>query len=169
MAGYFRNIFKTLNECGVRYLVVGGVAVNLYGVLRTTADLDIIVNLTEENILLLVKALEKLGYKPKVPINIKEFADPEIRNRWIEEKGMKVLGVYPSDRQLGEIDIFVTEPFDFDEAYQKRIDFDVGDGIIVPVVSLDDLIYLKKESARSQDLADIEALEILKGIQEKKK
>ncbi len=163
MAGFFKNIFRTLNEEGVRYLVVGGVAVNLYGVLRATADIDLVVQLSVENVLLLAKALKKLGYKPKIPVTIEDFANPENREKWIDEKEMKVFALYPSDRELGTMDIFVREPFDFDKAYANRTTINVA-GVNIPVVSIDDLIYLKKEAARNQDLADIEALEILKRI-----
>jgi hypothetical protein len=37
---YYLDLFRTLNERNVRYLVVGGLAVNLYGVPRVTQDVD---------------------------------------------------------------------------------------------------------------------------------
>lgn len=36
----YANIFKNLNDAGIKYLVVGGIAVNLYGYKRFTADMD---------------------------------------------------------------------------------------------------------------------------------
>ena len=165
MAGFIKNIFRTLNNEEVRYLVVGGVAVNLYGVVRATADIDIVVKLSHENVLRLSKAMDRLGYVPKIPVTIEDFADPEKRESWIRDKGMIVFSLYRPPRTLGSIDVFVREPFDFEEAYSRRHVEVVGD-IEIPLVSIDDLIYLKKEAARTQDLADIEALEALKEIRE---
>ena len=38
----FEKVFRELNKTRVKYLVVGGVAVNLYGYLRFTGDLDLL-------------------------------------------------------------------------------------------------------------------------------
>lgn len=161
MAGFYRNIFRTLNAEKVRYLVVGGVAVNLYGVLRATADLDLVIELTEEDILSFTRAMGKLGYKPRVPVKIEDFADPEKRRNWIEEKNMLVFSLHNPQFRLGNIDVFVDEPFDFDEAYARRHVIFIDD-IEIPLANIDDLIYLKKQASRNQDLADIEGLEIIK-------
>jgi hypothetical protein len=62
----------------------------------------------------------------------------------------------PADSTF-EVDIFVREPFDFEAAYQRRIEAPLGTGLAT-VVSLEDLLALKREAGRPQDLADIEAL-----------
>ena len=69
------------------YLVVGGVAVNLYGVLRTTADLDLMVHLRDgDNAHGFVAAMKELNYKPRAPVNADDFADPLKRQEWIQDK-----------------------------------------------------------------------------------
>ena len=50
VSGIFKEIFKALNKGGVKYIVVGGVAVNLHGYLRATGDLDILVLLETSNL-----------------------------------------------------------------------------------------------------------------------
>jgi len=50
MAQRFEPVLKGLSDAGVRYLVVGGVAVVLHGHLRTTGDLDLVVELSPENL-----------------------------------------------------------------------------------------------------------------------
>ncbi|RKZ30328.1 hypothetical protein DRQ36_05960 [bacterium] len=161
MAGFFRNIFRTLNEERVKYLVVGGLAVVLHGAPRFTADVDMMVDLTEKNVLKLWKALIKIGYRPRIPVEAKDFADPAKRRSWIEEKNMKVFQFVNPDRPIEGVDIFVENPIDFAEAYSRRKEVQLGD-IAIPIASLDDLIYLKKEAARAKDLADIGALEDIK-------
>lgn len=59
----FKRLFNTLNKCGVEYLVCGGIAVNLYGIERATADIDITVSLDEENLNRFVSAAKKTWLK----------------------------------------------------------------------------------------------------------
>ena len=51
MTGAIERVLAALNAAEVRYLVVGGVAVVLHGYLRTTADLDLVVELETDNVL----------------------------------------------------------------------------------------------------------------------
>ena len=46
----FERLFSALNRSKVRYLVVGGIAVNLYGIERATADIDLVVDLEDRNL-----------------------------------------------------------------------------------------------------------------------
>jgi hypothetical protein len=77
-----------LNAAGVRYLVVGGLAVNAHGYLRTTVDLDLVVQLHPENVVRGLNALEGIGYKPRIPVTAEQFADQSLRDSWREEKGI---------------------------------------------------------------------------------
>lgn len=81
----FKRLFDTLNKCGVEYLVCGGIAVNLYGIERATADIDITVSLDEENLDRFVSAAKKLGLKPKMPVKLEELTDHRKREEWRDE------------------------------------------------------------------------------------
>jgi len=147
-----------LNEAGVRYLVVGGVAVVLHGHLRTTADLDLVVQLDSANVLRAVRALASLGYRPRAPVPAEQLADASARASWIREKGLAVFSLWSSRFPGLEVDLFVSEPFNFDEAYARALSV-LLDNVTVTVVSLEDLLTLKQQAARPIDLADVEALE----------
>jgi hypothetical protein len=75
-AGDFDMIFAVLQRAGVRYLVVGGVAVVLHGHPRFTADLDLVVALDPKNARAAIEALGVLGYRPRAPVSGALFADP---------------------------------------------------------------------------------------------
>lgn len=150
----FRNLFSSLNSEGVKYLVAGGIAVNLYGIERATADLDIVLKLDRENIMRFIEVAKEMGLKPKIPVNIDDFADSEKRKGWIEEKGMMVFSLYDSKNPFFLLDIFVQIPFDFKEVYKKREKIRFEDTII-PVVPIAELIKMKEGSGRPQDRADI--------------
>lgn len=157
MGSDIEDVLAALGAAQVRYLVVGGVAVVLHGQLRTTADLDLVVQLNADNVERAVTALEGLGYRPRAPVPAKSLADPAIRKSWVEDKGLTVFSMWSSKRPTLEVDIFVEEPFDFDGAYQRGVRV-LLDGTEAMVVSLEDLLSLKEQAGRPQDIADVEAL-----------
>ncbi|OGR89545.1 MAG: hypothetical protein A2992_03855 [Elusimicrobia bacterium RIFCSPLOWO2_01_FULL_59_12] len=154
----YEDLFQELQTAGVRYLVVGGVAVLLHGFVRTTADLDLMVALDSDNLAIFLDLMKRRGYKPKVPVSIEEFADPKKRQSWIVEKGMKVFSLIHPQKLQELIDVFVDEPIPFAEAYHRREKVKIG-ASEVSVIGAEDLITLKKKSGRPQDLEDIRALE----------
>lgn len=165
---YYEDVFLEFNNKKVRYLVVGGVAVNLYGVPRMTMDLDLMVEMSKNNLLNLIGVLENLGYKPKVPVRATDFVDPEKRIRWQKEKNMVVFTFTHSHLPYQQVDIFLVNPIDFEEAYSAKKVIIARDTKI-PLLSIDHLISLKKELGREQDLSDVEALEKIKEILKKGK
>ena len=155
------RVLVALEEAGVRYLLVGGVAVVLHGYLRTTADLDLILALDEDNVARAGEALGGLGYRPRAPVDLAGLADPEQRRAWIEAKGLTVLSLWSPEQPALELDLFVEEPLDFESAHGRAVRTDLGP-CEASVVSLDDLLSLKRRAGRPRDLEDIEALEALR-------
>lgn len=51
------SVCKRLNEVKVKYVLIGGFAMNYYGFLRATGDIDLLVNLLEDNISKIKNAL----------------------------------------------------------------------------------------------------------------
>jgi hypothetical protein len=139
-------------------MVAGGIAVNLYGIERATADIDIILDLEGENLLKFVEVAKKLGLKPRVPVKLEDFIDPEKRLSWITDKGMKVFSLYDPENCFFVLDVFVEMPFNFNEAYKQRKKMKFEDTAI-PIVSMKDLIEMKKKAGRPQDRADVFYLE----------
>ena len=137
----FKKLFSALNQKNVKYMVVGGIAVNLYGIERATADVDIIINLVKENLMNFDDAVKGLGLKPKLPVKLDEFLDAEKRKEWIKEKGIMVFSLYEVKNPFFLLDIFVDEPFDFDAVYKQRkiIRIQVfsveGGGVLLPAPS----------------------------------
>lgn len=165
---YYENIFRELNKRYVKYLVVGGIALVLHGVVRLTVDLDLMVDLDKRNLIKFINTLESLGYKPKVPVKALDFVDTKNREKWGKEKGMKVFSFYQPKRPFEIIDIFIDEPIDFNKAYRNRKVIRVKN-ISIPIVSTEDLKKLKSISAREQDIADIKALDELDKIKNEKR
>ncbi|MFH1683770.1 MAG: hypothetical protein ABIA67_02675, partial [Candidatus Margulisiibacteriota bacterium] len=138
--------------------VIGGIAVNLYGIQRATGDIDLMLAMDEKNLLKFVAITKKLGLTPKVPVKAESFAKIENLKKWRKEKNMKVFTFIHPDNPYIIIDIMTEDYIPFDEAYKKKKTTTAW-GITLSVISIEDLIKLKKISGREIDLADIESLE----------
>ena len=90
---FYVDLFRELEKFEVRYLLVGGVAVNLHGIGRLTADIDLMLALDAENLSKFVSVGKVLGLKPIVPIALADVADAAKVKSWIEEKGNARVGV----------------------------------------------------------------------------
>lgn len=154
-------VVETLNIAGVRYLIVGGLAVNAHGYFRATNDLDLVVALEPLNIESALHVLEKIGYRPKIPVTAAQFADRAVRESWIRDKHMVVLQLWSDDHRRTPIDIFVQEPFPFPEEAARAVYREVYPGVSAPFVSLPALLAMKRAAGRTKDLLDLENLENL--------
>ena len=152
----FEALAAALERAEVRYLVAGGLAVNAHGYVRFTKDIDLVIQLSAENIERAFAALASLGYRAAVPIVATQFADPAQRVAWIREKGMKVLNFQSDQHRFAPVDVFVIEPFDFDEEHDKALQGDVAPGLVVRFVSIPTLIAMKEAAGRPNDLMDIQ-------------
>jgi hypothetical protein len=161
MIGEIEEILDAPNRARVRYLVVGGVAVVLHGYLRTTADLDLVIQLQRENVLRAMRALGELKYRPRAPVPAEAFAESELREQWIREKGLAVFSLWSPAHPTLEIDFFVAEPFDFDSVYSRCLRVPL-ENTEVTVIALDDMIALKRRVGRPRDLEDVAALESIR-------
>ncbi len=161
----FEPIFEALDAAGVRYVVVGGVAVVLHGHARLTADLDLAVDLASEPAGAVITALTTMGFLPRAPVNAADFADASARQRWIEQQGMTVFSMWDPSNPLRSVDLFTENPIDFEELWANSQLVDLS-GTSARVASIPDLIRLKRISARPLDLADIEALEAIQTREE---
>jgi hypothetical protein len=155
---HLEQIFGALQGAEVRYLVVGGMAVIAHGHVRTTKDIDLVVALEPENLKRALVALTAIGYRPKIPVPATDFADPVKRASWVSEKGMMVFQLVSDRFRFEPLDIFVTEPFDFEAEYGRAIWKELNAEVSIPVVSVRQLLALKRAAARPQDLADIAEL-----------
>ena len=147
-------VFRALQERRVRFLLVGGAAVIAHGYGRLTYDLDLVIHLVPDNVIAAFEALGSLGYRPRQPVTAVQFADAATRQSWIEHKNMKVLNLQSDRHPETTIDIFVIEPFDFDQEYSRAVIQELAPGCPVPLVSLDTLIQMKEAVGRPRDLDD---------------
>ena len=150
----FKKIFSCLNGKSVQYLVVGGVAVNLYGIERATADLDLVVLLEKSNLERFIEAIHELGLRPKMPVKLEDLVDDEKRKSWIIDKNMKVFALYDPQNPFFLLDVLIDAPFDVAAMRSRRKELPLEDTVI-PIAAIEDLISMKEGTDRPQDRADV--------------
>ena len=144
------RILRALAEYKVDYVLIGGLAVQTYGHVRTTNDADLIPAPTPRNLARLADALRSLDARvlnadvDAVEIDAKMLPRATIWQFATRDGGIDVMHDVPGGRPYEELR---------DGALLVRL----GD-IEVPVVGLDDLIHMKLSRGRPIDLADVAAL-----------
>lgn len=138
-----KEFVRLLDSHDVRYMVVGGAAVNVLGFIRMTEDLDFWLERSETNAERTLAAIAEFGFEG-------EFSKADL----LDPKAVLMLGRPPN-----RIDLLTwISGREFADCYERRTYEDL-DGLTVPMISLEDLIANKKASGRHKDLADVEEFE----------
>ncbi|MCM8783182.1 MAG: hypothetical protein NC818_00160 [Candidatus Omnitrophica bacterium] len=153
----YLGIFRELNKEKINYILVGGLAVNFWGIPRMTYDIDLLLYLEDKNLKRFFQLVKKWGFKPKAPVELEDFLDKKKRDFWIRDKNMKAFTLVNSRWAISEIDIIINTPLDYKKAIKKVKKF-VLKTIPIPVISLEDLIKMKEGSTRLQDKNDVKNL-----------
>lgn len=154
----FEPLFDALNRADVRYVVVGGVAVVLHGFARLTGDVDLAIDLRPAEARKAVAAFQRLGLRPRLPVDPMQLADPAVRGSWVREKEMRVFTFLDPANPMLVVDCFAEDVLPFDDLWGRSEVRDLT-STTVRVASIADLITLKRHAGRPQDLQDIAALE----------
>lgn len=149
------RICSALAAAGIRYAIVGGHAVALHGAVRGTVDIDIALAWSRKALVATEQALARLGLVSRLPVSAGQIYD--FRKEFVENRNLLAWNFYdPNDLSL-QVDVLID--YDLKGKRTKRIR--LGDGSIT-VLSLNDLIEMKRKSGRPQDLEDVAALKRLK-------
>lgn len=167
LADRYLGIIDALERAGVRYVVAGGIAVNLHGFARFTKDLDLLLDLEPNNALRGMQALAGFGLRPRVAVSLEDFADASKREDWFTNRSMLVFQVWHPDDPFCTVDVFIRNPVDFEELWMRSVVNQIG-SVACRIVSIDDLIAMKRAAGRPQDLRDIESLEQIKRLRQER-
>jgi len=165
----YENILREFQKQKVKYVLVGGIAVNLLGSLRSTSDLDILVEMSNENLSKVVMILKKNGFHVKQPVDPMGIVDKNTREDWIKNKDMKAFNFYKGNAldTLKEVDIVICSPVSYKRAQKTAVRIKVSN-ITLPVISIDNLVKMKKKSGRTVDKFDVTELKKIKRLKKKK-
>jgi predicted nucleotidyltransferase len=151
-------LLQRLTEAGVDFVVIGGVAVFFQGYARFTKDLDIVYATNAANLERLGDVLVALGARLRGIDEDVPFV-PDART-------LKRTTILTLDTSLGSIDLLVDpDGADRYEPMRERADVVELDGVEFRIVSLDDLLSMKRAAGRPQDIADVDALLTVRRVQ----
>ena len=151
------DVFRALDDAGVRHVVVGGLAVVLHGHARLTVDLDLVVDLAPDPAARAMQVLTSLGLLPRLPVDARTFADATVRQQWVQERNLQVFSLHDPADPFREVDVFATTPVPFEELFADA-DLVRVDDVLVRVASVPHLIVMKEAAGRPQDVQDVAAL-----------
>ncbi|RYG26732.1 hypothetical protein EON82_02220 [bacterium] len=142
---------------GLRYVLVGGLAVMIHGGTRITQDADIAVAFDLENRRRLVEALRPLNPRP---MRLASGAAWE----WDEKRIRAPWTIFATD--AGRLDLIVRLPGVDDgfEGLYQRSEWREADGVRVRLASIDDLLAMKREADRDKDRDDVRQLRAIQRI-----
>jgi predicted nucleotidyltransferase len=147
-----RELLERLTQAEVRFVLVGGLAVNAWGHLRGTRDVDVVPDPSSENLALLDSVLRDLGGKVEVG---ERLLDSAAISTFLRAGDRTLVAT-----DLGHVDVLQGLPqvpsFATLDAEAKEIDLD---GLPVRICSLEHLREMKRSSDRARDRDDLDALE----------
>jgi len=143
----YEKLLAKLVRAEVKFIIVGGVAVALNGFVRTTEDIDILIEASAENVTRLLDELRNFGEGHARELSPADFSDSEGAIRIIEDFPLDVFTMMRGKRYADLVGSTKT----------TRID-----DVEVRYLNSEALIALKSDSQRDQDRIDVSALRALK-------
>lgn len=139
----FLDFITLCNNHEVRYLVIGGYAVSIHGYPRSTKDMDVCIEMTEENAKKMVRVIKDFGFGSS---NLTE-------SDFLSKNFITQLGYDPL-----RIDILNDlDGVSFKEAWQNRKIVNIS-GVEINFIGYNELLKVKEKAGRPQDMADISIL-----------
>jgi hypothetical protein len=149
---FIHDICSALDKADVSYAIVGGYAVALHGAVRGTVDVDVAIQWSLKNLQNAEHAFKQLGLVSLIPITAETLF--LFREEYIQNRNLIAWNFYDPANPLHQVDIIIN--YDLKSVRNtKPIKTPLG---TIRILSLNELIKMKKASGRPQDLEDVKAL-----------
>ena len=156
------TLLRELHDAGIDHVLIGGLAVNAWGVIRSTKDVDICPSPDAENLRRMAELLRRLGVS-QLGVGEEGFAEHELPFDPTRAEDLAQGGNFRLLTPLGVLDIMQWVPgIDGDSAYEALAADArpaVAFGVDIQVCSLESLRQMKRTAGRPQDLQDLTDLE----------
>ena len=153
---FLERVCRAFEQAGVDYAVVGGQAVALHGAVRGTIDVDVVLRWTRETVERAAAALSALRLVSRIPVTAQDVFDR--RDHYIEKRNLIAWNFYDPNAPIDEVNLIIS--YDLTGKSVQRLELSSGEEVVV--LSMPELIAMKRASGRPQDLADVQAMEIIR-------
>lgn len=155
------ELLQSLSAGQVQYVLVGGLAVQLHGFMRSTFDVDLVLAMNDDNLAKFIAVAKQLGLVPSIPVPIESLRDERQIEQWHQEKGMLAFALREPQIGGGVVDVLVRPEVSFEQLRANAVEGQLF-AQQVWIASIDDLLAMKRSANRPKDRLDIEALEKIK-------
>ena len=155
------ELLQLLTDARVDYVLVGGLAVQLHGYMRSTFDVDLVLAMNDDNLARFINVAKQQGLTPGIPVSIESLRDAAQIEQWHGDKGMLAFSLREPQVGGGVVDVIVRPEVSFERLMVNAVAGDLF-GRRVPIASIDDLLAMKRAANRPKDRMDIESLEKIK-------
>lgn len=155
------ELLQSLVDHQVQFVLVGGLAVQLHGYLRSTFDVDLVLAMDDENLSRFIDVVKQFGLIPVIPVPIDSLRDAQQIDQWHREKGMLAFALREPQVGGSVVDILVRPEVPFDKLLMDAVTGELF-GRQVRIASIDSLLIMKRSANRPKDILDIAALEKIK-------
>jgi len=152
------ELLQTLSDEQVQYVLVGGLAVQLHGFLRSTFDIDLVLAMNDDNLCRFIAVARQYDLVPAIPVPIESLRNAKLIDQWHREKGMLAFALRESRIGGNVVDVLVRSDVPYDRLKANAVAGELF-GRKVWIASIDDLLLMKRNANRPKDRLDIEALE----------
>ncbi len=151
---FIRKVVGALDAARVPWVLVGGYALVLHGVVRGTVDIDIAITLDADVFRRCEAALKSIGLAPRLPVTADEVF--HFREEYIANRNLLAWSFYNPANPLEMVDVLIGE----DAGAMETVEVEAF-GMTLNVAAIGELIAMKRKAGRAQDIEDIRALEKL--------
>lgn len=155
------GILQALADNDVDFVLVGGLAVQLHGYLRSTFDVDVVLAMNDPNLARFIDVAKQHGLEPAIPVKIDALRDARQIDQWHLEKGMLAFALREPQAAGGVVDVLVRPEVSYERLIANSVEGRLF-GRMIRIAGIDDLLTMKRAANRPKDRLDIEALEKIK-------
>ena len=155
------ELLQALSDEQVQYVLVGGLAVQLHGFLRSTFDIDLVLAMNDENLSRFIAVAQGYGLVPVIPVPMDSLRNASLIDQWHREKGMLAFSLREPQAGGSVVDVLVRSDVPYDMLKSNAVAGELF-GRNVWIASIDDLLVMKRIANRPKDQLDIAALKKIK-------
>jgi len=147
------ELLQALSDGQVQYVLVGGLAVQLHGFLRSTFDIDLVLAMNDGNLSRFIAVAQGYGLVPVIPVPMDSLRNARLIDQWQREKGMLAFALREPRIGGSVVDVLVRSDVPYDRLMANAVAGELF-GRKVWIASIDDLLVMKRIANRPKDQLD---------------